>query len=588
MKNLAVLNKYFIKYRWRLLAGIAIVALNNYFGVLIPRKIRQALDYVNGIENMSDEINGVVTNMSEISSVLFWFGAAIIGLVILKGIFMYWMRQTIIVMSRLIEYDMRKEIFEHLSKLDLGFYRRNKTGDLMARVSEDVSKVRMYLGPALLYGINLVTLFAMTIYAMFQVNAILSWYTLLPLPFLSLSIYWVSSRIHNRSSIIQAQLAQLNSSAQEVYSGIRIVKSYVKESQFVDYFTNESEEFKQKSLDLAKINAFFFPLMILLVSTSTLLVLYVGGQQIAEGTVTPGNIAEFIIYVNYLTWPVTSIGWIASLIQQADASQERINYLMNQEPAIINPSNEKVTIDGKIEFLNVSFKYPDTGIQALSNVSFTLLPGEKLAIIGKTASGKTTIADLLMRLYDVTEGEIRIDDQSINTIDIDHFRDRVGYVSQDVFLFSDTISNNIRFGNEQADVETIKKYAEYASVKEDIEDLPQGFETRVGERGVTLSGGQKQRVSIARALIKIPDVVILDDCLSAVDTKTEQHILSYLNEELKDKTSIIITHRVSNLLSFDKIIVLEEGKIVEQGTHEELTALNGYYTELLENQAITE
>lgn len=580
MRNLSVLNKYFKKYRWRLLAGIVIVILNNYFGVLIPQEIKKALDYVNGIED-KDAIVAQVNGIEAISNKLLWFGLTIIGLVIMKGIFMYFMRQTIIAMSRLIEYDMRKEIYAHLQRLDTAFYKRNKTGDLMARVSEDVSKVRMYLGPALLYGINLVTLFAMTIYAMFKVNPTLSWYTLLPLPLLSLSIYWVSSRIHNRSAIIQAQLADLNSSAQEVYSGIRVVKSYVKEDQFSTHFTEESVSFKNKSLELARINAFFFPLMILLVSTSTLLVLFIGGQQVAEGSITPGTIAEFIIYVNYLTWPVTSIGWIASIVQQADASQERINYLMNQEPSIQNTAEYKPEqLHGDIAFKNVSFTYPDTGIEALKNVSFELKAGQKMAIVGKTASGKTSIANLLLRLYDPSEGEICIDGHSLRHWDLDLLRDRIGYVSQDVFLFSDTVSNNIKFGAPEASEAEAKQYAEYASVKKDIDDLPEGFDTRVGERGVTLSGGQKQRISIARALIKKPDLVILDDSLSAVDTKTEQSIHNFLNQNIRDKTTILITHRMHNLADFDLILVLDEGKIIEKGTHNELISLNKTYNEL--------
>ena len=507
---------------------------------------------------------------------------------LLKGGLMYLMRQTIIVNSRLIEYDLRKEIFGHLEKLDLAFYKRSKTGDIMARISEDVNKVRMYLGPALLYGINLSALFAMTIYAMFQVNTTLTLYTLAPLPFLSLSIYYVSSRINKKSEEIQEQLATLNSTAQEVYSGIRVVKSYTKEEQFVNYFDNESQKYKSQSLDLARIKAFFHPLMILMVSLSSLLVIYIGGIEVSKGNISYGHIAEFIIYVNMLTWPVTAIGWIASIIQEAEASQKRINFLLDIDPAIQNQSQETLDLKGDISFENVSFTYADTGIEALKNVSFELKAGQKMAIVGRTASGKSTIADLLLRMYDVTEGSIKIDGQDITSLNLDELRKKVGYVPQDVFLFSETVSNNIAFGNRDASQEEIEAYAEYASVKEDILGLPDGFETRVGERGVTLSGGQKQRISIARAFIKKPEIVILDDSLSAVDTNTEQKIMTYLDGALSDKTAIIITHRMSALIEFDKIIVLEGGSIVEQGTHEDLIKLDGVYAEMIEQQKVAE
>lgn len=586
MKNLFYLNKYFYKYRIRFGLGIIFVALSNYFGVLIPQQIREALDFVQ-VEIQNYKVNDG-TIQSELGQQLLIFASIVIGFSLLKGVFMYFMRQTIIVMSRLIEYDLRKEIFGHMEMMDLAYYKRNKTGDFMSRISEDVSKVRMYLGPATLYGINLVTLFTLTIYSMFNVSVTLSLYTLIPLPILSLSIYYVSSKINHRSSLIQKQMSALTSVAQEVYSGIRVIKSYVKEDQFATYFEKESEEFKSKSLDLAKINALFFPVMILLISASTVIVIYAGGLEVAKGNITTGNIAEFIIYVNMLTWPVTSIGWIASLIQQAEASQQRINELLNEKSTLNREGVIEESLEGDIKFENVDFVYPDTGIEALKDVSFHIKAGEKLAIIGKTASGKSTIADLILRMYDVSDGKISIDQKDIRAHDLDNLRRKIGYVPQDVFLFSDSVTNNIGFGKGEVTQEEAEEYAAYAAIHKEIKGLPEGYETMMGERGVTLSGGQKQRISIARAFIKNPDIVILDDCLSAVDTDTEQKIMKYLNEALKNKTSIIITHRIHNLLSFDKIIVLENGRITEMGTHDELINKGGYYKEMLEQQNIGE
>ncbi len=512
------------------------------------------------------------------------FGGIVIGLSLLSGFFMYCMRKTIIVMSRLIEYDLRKDIYEKYQTLDLAFYKRNKTGDLMARVSEDVSKVRMYLGPAILYGIRVAFLFTFIIYSMFHVSSTLSWYALLPLPILSISIYYVSMIINKRSTLIQQQVSKLNSIAQEVYSGIRIIKSYAKEDEFKKYFDEQSEDFKDKALNLARVQALFIPLMVLLVSISTLLTIYIGGKLVIAGEITTGNIAEFIIYINMLTWPITSIGWIASLIQQAAASQTRINEILNQTPSIQNKGAELSNLAGTIEFKNVSFTYPDTGILALDNVSFKINKGERVAIVGRTASGKSTLAELLLRFYDVSSGEILIDGQNIKEMNLNNLRMRLGYVPQNIFLFSSTISENIAFGKKSFTEEEVKKFAQIAAVDKDIEDLAEGFKTMVGERGVTLSGGQKQRLSIARALIKDPDIIILDDCLSAVDANTEALILGHLDSSLKGKTAIIITHRISSLLSFDKILVLEQGALNHIGTHEDLIDKEGYYKQIVEYQ----
>ncbi|MEM9886933.1 MAG: ABC transporter ATP-binding protein [Bacteroidota bacterium] len=587
MKQLQYLNQYFLRYKKLFALGFVFVVLSNYFRVLQPQMIRQAFDLV--VENITyyQKLDGFATQevlFAFIGKILLFFGLLVVGLALLMGIFMYFMRQTIIVMSRLIEYDLRKTVFAHYQNLHQAFYRKNNTGDLMARITEDVNKVRMYLGPAVLYGINLVSLFVLVIYSMLRVNVELTLYSLAPLPILSISIYYVSNLINKKSTVIQKKLAELNSNAQEVYSGIRVVKSYVQEKFMGRFFAEQSEEYRQYSLSLARVDALFFPTMLLLIGTSTVITVLIGGIKVIQGVITPGNIAEFVIYVNMLTWPVTAIGWIASIIQQASASQKRINEFLETPVAIQSEVEDQKPLSGKINFDNVSFRYPDTGILALKNINLELLPGQKMAIIGKTGSGKTTIADLIARMYDVTEGSLQIDDRDLRDHSLSNLRQRIGYVPQDVFLFSDTIAQNIAFGKRNASQEEIEQYAKYASIYQEIKDLPEGFETLVGERGVTLSGGQKQRTSIARALIKQPDILILDDCLSAVDTKTEKQILSYFEEALADKTVIIITHRIYSLLEFDKIIVLEDGAIVEEGTHEELLSKEGYYNDLYQKQ----
>ena len=587
MKHLFVLNRLFWKYRWRLLTGIGFVALANYFSVLQPRMVRYALDEV--IANMRlypvlDGFDAQGMLGKALGEQLLFFGGLVLSFALIMGVFMFFMRWTIIVMSRLMEYDIRKEIYDHYQLLTTAFYKRNSTGDLMSRITEDVSKVRMYLGPAILYGINLVSLFTLVIQAMIQVSPMLTLFSLLPLPVLSVSIYYVSELINRKSGLIQKQLSFLNTVAQEVYSGIRVVKSYVQEKAMIRYFNDESETFKAKSLDLARVDALFFPFMVLMIGISTVITIYVGGLQVFSGQITTGNIGEFVIYVNMLTWPVTSIGWVASIIQQAEASQQRINEFLATEPELQDGQVPMEVLEGRIECRNMSFTYPDTGIEALKEVSFSLQPGQKMAVVGRTGSGKSTLAELLLRMYDVSSGELELDGRPIREWRLRDLRNQIGYVPQDVFLFSDTVAANIAFGHPEADASAIASFAEAAAVSQDIERLPAAYETLVGERGVTLSGGQKQRISLARALIKRPRLIILDDCLSAVDTDTEKQILQHLDEELRDASVLVITHRITSMMDFDHILVLDQGRVVEQGTHTELLERRGAYAELYELQ----
>lgn len=561
--------------------------LSNVFRIWQPRVIREALDLVlSKLESYKSSTEAVQSQIAQdLAGDLMYFGGLVIVLALSMGIFMYFMRMTIIVMSRLIEYDIRKELFDHYELLDQTFYRKNNTGDLMSRITEDVSKVRMYLGPGILYTINLVSLFVIAISSMLEVSVKLTLYALLPLPILSITIYFVSSLIHKKSAIIQKQLANLNSISQEVYSGIRVIKSYVQERAFGKYFKQESDEFKTMSLDLAKVNALFFPTIVLLIGVSTIITVYIGGIEVSKGNITHGNIAEFVIYINLLTWPVTAIGWIASIVQQASASQMRLNEFLEQSPNVKNEGNLKSPLSGNLAFNKVSFTYPDSGIQAMNQLDFTLKKGEKLMIVGRTASGKSTIADLMVRMYDPSSGKISINGKALQEYDLGHLRKNIAYIPQDVFLFSDTVENNIRFGNDDATLDQIIKIAEKASINKEIQQLPEAYQTKIGERGVSLSGGQKQRISIARALLKDPDIIILDDCLSAVDSNTEHAILEYLEKALVNKTCIFITHRIPKSIVMDKIIVLADGALLEEGTHDELLSKKGEYAKLYKKQS---
>jgi len=588
MNELKTVNFYFLKYKWLFLLGIIFVISSNYFGLLPPQYIQQGIDILKDniqlyqlIEH--SDLQGTFRKYL-FQQFLLFIAALIIISSLIKGILMFFMRQTLIVMSRKIEFDQKNQIYSHYQKLNAAFYKRSNTGDLMSRISEDVSRVRMYFGPAIMYSINLLALFAMVIYSMVATNAYLSVFVLLPLPILAFLIYKISFVINKKSEEISVALSGVTSLAQEIFSGIRVVKAFSIDKLTQQEFAASSEVYKEKNINLAKIEAYFAPLMLLLVGLSTLMVIFIGGKEVQKGNFTVGNIAEFIYYVNMLTWPVASLGWAVSLVQRAAASQKRINQFL-EDKSIIH-SMEQPTIDNiqNIDFKNVSFIYPDTGTDALKNINLSIRKGEKIAVVGRTASGKSTLAELLCRAYDVNEGEILINEKNIRQINLEKYRDLLSYTPQDVFLFSDTIENNILFGNLDADKKEVEYFSKIACVHDDIMHFPKQYQTLIGERGVMLSGGQKQRVSIARCLIKNPELIILDDCLSAVDANTERQILNNLEVAFEGKTVVFITHRIFAVMGFDKIIVLDDGQIAEQGNHQELMNLRGNYYDLYQTQ----
>ena len=602
MKHLKTLNKYLWKYRVRFISGILFIIFSNYFAILAPQitgfifdMLQQHLG-VNGVRTKTIAYDPFVTffiGQMEDYDLTFTgkvavFSTTILVFALLSGFFMFLMRQTIIVMSRHIEFDQKNEVFRHYLNLDINFYKTHSTGDLMNRISEDVGRVRMYTGPAIMYLVNLIFRISFCLFYMIRKDWELTLYVLSPLPILAVTIYLVNTIIHKKSERIQSLLSDLTTNAQESYSGIRVIKSFVQEKAMLGYFNSNSEAYKKNAIGLAKLEAVYFPSMSLLIGLSTLLTIMIGGLYAIHGThgMTVGTIVEFVMYINLLTFPVSAIGWTASMIQRASASQKRVNEFLHTIPEIQNPPNGiRQEIKGNIVFDRVHFTYPNTGIQALKDFNLEIKQGQKIAVIGHTGSGKTTVAQLLLRMYDTSEGKIQIDGNDVQNIDLETLRTEISYVPQDVFLFSDTIANNIQFGVKDASPELIRQAARYASIEKEIIQFEKQFDTMVGERGVTLSGGQKQRISIARGLIKDPRMIVFDDCLSAVDARTEKEILTNLTRFLNDRTAIIITHRILPFFQFDKIVVLEDGRITEQGTHEDLLLRNGYYSFLYEKQS---
>ncbi|WP_424494727.1 ABC transporter ATP-binding protein [Salinimicrobium sp. GXAS 041] len=575
MKELKHVNKYFLKYKWHLILGLFITIVARVFALVTPRLIRES---TNAIEAY---VNGETVSKAAVRSELIQNILLILGATLVAAFFTFLMRQTFIVVSRHIEFDLKNEVFQKYQDLSLNFYKKNRTGDLMNRISEDVSKVRMYLGPAIMYSVQTGILFIVVIPYMFTQAPVLTLYAIAPLPILSFAIYKLSVAINHRSTIVQQYLSKLNTFTQESFSGISVIKSYGLEPQTNSSFVTLSNENKEKNIDLVKVQAFFFPLMVLLIGASNVLVIYIGGQRYIDGQIANlGIIVEFLLYVNMLTWPVATVGWVTSIVQQAEASQRRINEFLKEKPQIQNPTSTPENVQGAIAFKDVTFTYEDTNITALKAVSFAVESGETLAIIGKTGSGKSTILELIGRLYDVTQGEITIDGKPIESMNLKELRNSIGYVPQDAFLFSDSIKSNIKFGKKDATDEEVVEAAKNAAVHKNIVGFSKGYDTILGERGITLSGGQKQRVSIARAIIHDPKILLFDDCLSAVDTETEEEILNNLHKISQDKTTIIVSHRISSAKNADKIIILEDGAIVQSGTHQDLVNHDGYYKEL--------
>lgn len=578
MKSLSYLNKYFLKYKWHLLLGVVFIVITNYFDVQRPMYVKSIID---------DYFNNVSTkNFKDLLYLILKIGGTYMFLSLMKGFFLFLQRQTIIIMSRLIEFDLKNEVYNQYQKLDYSFYKKNSTGDLMNRISEDVGQVRMYLGPGVMYTINLVILFIMVVYHMIAINGRLTLFVLIPLPVMSFLIYKVSSKMNRMSHEVQREQSKLSTMVQEVFSGIRVIKAYNREQETNEKFSNTTDDYKKKNMKLVFVNALFMPTIVFLIGLSTLLCIYIGGYMSYDKTITLGDVAAFISFVAMLTWPFASVGWVTSIIQRAAASQERINEFLHVIPDVRNTNNSPFIFQGGIEFRNVSYTYENSGITALHNLSFKINKGDTFAIVGKTGSGKTTLLNLMMRQFDPTEGDILIDGQNIKNINIHDFRRQIGIIPQEVFLFSDTIGNNIKFGanNREIDEDELISITKKAHVYHNIEHFPNRFDTLLGERGVNLSGGQKQRLSIARALIRTPKLLVMDDCLSAVDTETEEIILRNLKEDTGITSSVIVSHRISSIRNADKIIVIEDGIKIEEGSHSELLQLGGEYASMYKKQ----